>query len=143
MTMGRKYKQQGYQDQDKKENRTRRPAAGASVRREGPRAPRMTAFHGVMRCNPCGQVLPPSFDHISPDSTCPACNAELHTCTHCSFFDPSQRYECTQPLKKRVSPKHVANNCEYFSPRTTVEKKITSNPDHEDPREAFERLFNS
>lgn len=139
--MGRKYKQQGYQDQGKKENRTR--PTDFSSHREGPRAPRMTAFHGVMRCNPCGQVLPPSFDRIAADSTCTACNAELHTCTHCCFFDPSQRYECTQPLKNRISPKDVANNCQFYSPRTTVEKKITSNPDHEDPKAAFERLFNS
>jgi hypothetical protein len=139
--MGQKYKQQGYQDGDKKENRTR--SADFSGRREGPKSPKMTAFQGVMRCNPCGQILPSSFDHIAPDSTCSACNAALHTCTHCSFFDPSQRYECTQPLKRRISPKDVAHDCAYFSPRTTVEKKITSNPDHEDPKAAFERLFGS
>ena len=140
--MGQKYKQQGYQDQEKPQRQSGQASSGGT-RREGPRAPRMTSFHGVMRCKPCGKVLPPTFDKVLQESTCPACNAALHTCTHCSFLDPSQRYECAKPIPRRISPKDAANSCQHFEAQTTVEKKTTSNPDHEDPRDAFERLFKS
>lgn len=137
--MSPKYRHKGYMDDGDRPERTRRPARG---RRDGPRAPRMTAFQsGVIRCKSCGKTLPRSFEEIQADSRCPACEADLHTCTNCSFLDPSSRFECSQPIQERVSPKDKANECSYFEARTSVEKQTTSNPDREDPRDAFERLF--
>ena len=140
--MSPKYRHKGYMSDDgDRPERTRRPARG---QRDGPRAPKMTAFQtGVVRCKSCGKPLPRSFEEILPDSTCPSCEAALHTCTNCSFLDPGSRFECSQPLLERISPKDAANQCRYFEARSSVEKQTTSNPDYEDPKDAFERLFKS
>ncbi len=113
--------------------------------REGPKSPRMTGFHKVFRCAMCGATLPPSFTEVSVSSKCPKCGADLHSCKHCVFFDPSARFECTQPISERVARKDEGNMCEYFEARTRVEKQTSSGVQTQqrplDPREAFERLF--
>ncbi len=139
--MSRKYRHRGYMSEDG-ESRERRPAR-SSTSREGPRAPRMTDFQQVVRCKSCGKPLPAGFEEILTETSCPNCEADLHTCTNCAFFDPSSRFECTQPITKRVSPKDAANHCRYFEPRRAVEKQTTSSPEREDPRDAFDRLFKS
>ncbi len=140
--MSPKYRHRGYMSDDEdRPKRTRRRRRG---QRDGPRAPRMTGFQtGVVRCKSCGKPLPASFDEILTESRCPACQADLHTCTNCAFFDPASRFECSQTILKRVSPKDKANDCEHFEARTSVEKQTTSSPEHEDPRDAFDRLFKS
>ena len=137
--MSPKYRHKGYMSDDgERRERTRR---GPS---DGPRAPRMTGFQtGVIRCKSCGKVLPRSFEEILAASRCPACQADLHTCTNCTFLDPASRFECSQTILERVSPKDKANECQHFEARSSVEKQTTSNPEHEDPRDAFERLFKS
>ena len=138
--MSRKYRQRGYQDHDTGTTERSRPRRATS--REGPRSPRMTGFQKVFRCAECGATLPPSFTEIMVDSTCPRCGRDLHTCKNCSLFDPSSRFECSQAIPARVSPKDNGNLCEYFDAKTTVEKETTSNTREPlDPREAFERLF--
>jgi hypothetical protein len=103
----------------------------------------MTKFQEVSRCAKCGQNLPPGFTEIEVTSKCPSCGSDLHTCTNCTFFDPSSRFECSEPLPARVTPKDKANLCEYYEAKTTVEKATTSSGSDKsmDPREAFERLF--
>ncbi len=138
--MNRKYRQQGYMNEDR-EPRQRRPSRRTS--REGPRSPRMMKFQKVSRCAQCAKTLPPGFTEIELDSKCPHCNADLHTCKNCSFFDPSSRLECSEPIPERVVQKDQANLCPYFEAKTTVEKATTSSKSQPsaDPREAFERLF--
>jgi len=140
--MSPKYRHKGYKsDEGERPERSRQPSRGPRV---GPRSPRMTSFQtGIIRCKTCGKPLPRSFDLILVESTCPSCQAPLHTCTNCAFLDPASRFECSQAIPERVSPKDAANACPYFEARSSVEKKTTSNPDHEDPRDAFERLFKS
>jgi len=103
----------------------------------------MPGFHQVVRCAMCGVALPASFGEITPLSQCPKCKADLHTCKNCVFFDPSTRFECSQPIAVRVIRKDAQNGCETFEIRSTVEKQITSSSPRPslDPREAFERLF--
>ncbi len=139
--MSRKYRQRGYMRDDGEKRQRRTPQSNTS--REGPRAPRMTQFQKVVRCKTCGKLLPPGFEAILQETSCPNCQSDLHTCTNCSFFDPASRFECTKPIAKRVSPKDAGNDCSYFKARRAVEKQTTSNPDHEDPRDAFDRLFKS
>ncbi len=140
--MSPKYRHKGYMSDDgERRERTRQRSRGPS---DGPRAPRMTGFQtGVVRCKSCGKPLPRSFDEILTTSRCPACQADLHTCTNCAFLDPASRFECSQTILERVSPKDKANECQHFEARSSVEKQTTSNPEHEDPRDAFERLFKS
>lgn len=138
--MSRKYRQPGYQDNDRQ--REERPRYQPKTSREGPRSPVMPGFHQVLRCAMCGATLPPNFTDITVSSQCPKCGAALHTCKNCVFFDPAGRYECTQPIPERIAPKDARNTCEFFEARTAVEKETTSITQPPlDPREAFERLF--
>lgn len=142
--MSRKYRQSGYQDDQKGDSKRRRNPSRTF--REGPRSPRMTSFQKTFRCAQCGNTLPASVTEIEADSECPHCSADLHTCKHCAYFDPGSRFECTQPIQERVAKKDERNLCPEFEPRTTVEKATSSQREAPtsssvDPREAFERLF--
>ena len=138
--MDRKYRQQGYQDAGQEKRERRR--SESTVSRTGPRSPRMAGFHEVMRCAICGVTLPRSFTEINASSQCPECSADLHSCKNCVFFDPASRFECAQPVRERIAPKDVRNNCDYFEARTTVEKQTGSASERrQDPRAAFESLF--
>lgn len=142
-----KYRQRGYQDtsrdQQPKTSRpkpTREPGAPAGARRisqERPRALNMPAFREVVRCAECGKVI---NSEIGLASQCTHCGTDLHTCAQCASFDPGSRFECMQPIKTHVSPKHKRNTCELFSSRTTVERETTT-PRTNDSRKAFDDLF--
>mgnify|MGYP001163587812 FL=1 len=143
--MGRKYKQEGYQEKGTGRGERRRARHGVS--REGPRSPRMPGFYRAVRCAMCGVQLPVDFAEITPSSQCPKCEAFLHSCKHCVYFDPASRFECSQPILERVTGKDSKNNCEFFEVRSTVDKMTgdkrtnTGAQRPSDARDAFEDLF--
>ena len=159
----RKYRQRGYQDDD----RDRRPPAGvpgagqgrperepgapAGARRissEGAKNPKMMGYRAVARCARCGTIVDPN---ILSKSACPKCHQDLRACVQCASFDPGARFECSQPLSARVSPKDVANDCPHYEPRTSWERETTtatagpgSSQNPQEPsgaRKAFDDLF--
>ena len=132
----RKYRQRGYQDEDKPRG-PRGPAAPRPPKQDrapgrqlqdasGPKTPNLMAAHEVCRCARCGNLL--SLP-IAVGAKCAKCGVELHSCIQCESFDTSARWECTQNAKlpARVAPKDAGNLCTLFSPRTTVERQ-TSTP---------------
>jgi hypothetical protein len=134
--MDRKYRQRGYDD-----SRRDRPARNNSRPPEtfGPKTPKLPGAHEVSRCANCGKVLPTGFD---PGGKCAYCGTDLHSCKQCSYFDTSQRYECSQPIPARIARKDTKNVCTFYSPRVTLERQTA--PDSfraTDPRKAFEDLF--
>lgn len=141
----RKYRQHGYQD-DNREKRPEKPAgrpSGPPGERIGPRTPRFPARITVARCANCGAVLPKGFD---TQGRCHRCGFELHCCKQCVHFDTSARWECTQPIPSRIFPKDARNECTFYEIRMSSERETTSSgpagfsrPD--DPRRAFENLF--
>lgn len=141
----RKYRQRGYQD-DKRETAKpagERPGGDKSARKDntfGPRAIQMPGRREVSRCSQCGTVLQGVADLAGK---CPKCGFELHSCKQCTYFDPSSRFECMQPIPERISPKDTRNNCTFYSMRVMLEKE-TSTPTVAKPtdaRQAFENLF--
>lgn len=131
----RKYRQRGYMESDRE---SERPKPQSKPRdREGPRSPRMMAFAEAMKCAACGAKVP---SNINVDSSCPKCNANLHTCRQCTYFDPSARFECRKPIPARIMNKNAGNKCELFAPRTVVERE-TSSGTPTDARQAFANLF--
>ncbi len=141
--MGRKYKQDGYQDTGGDREKAR-PKQQPKRTREGPRSPRMPGFQEVMRCAMCGNIIS-SLVEIRGDSQCPKCQADLRTCKQCRHFDTAAQFECTQPIPKRI-PKDVRNDCEFFDRRTSVERETTSPTSQgggspKDARSAFDDLF--
>jgi len=106
----------------------------------GPRAIQMPGRREVSRCSQCGTLLQGLAD---PIGQCPKCGFALHSCKQCTYFDPSSRFECTQPIPVRVPRKDEVNQCTFYSIRVMVEKE-TSTPSAlrpSDARQAFENLF--
>jgi hypothetical protein len=97
----------------------------------------MPGFREVVRCAQCGH---PTAGDIGLDTRC-WCGTELHACAQCASFDPGSRFECTQPVTERVTPKNARNTCTFFAPRATVERETTT-PRTNDAKKAFDDLFN-
>ncbi|MBA3269547.1 MAG: hypothetical protein H0T71_03480 [Acidobacteria bacterium] len=154
----RKYKQQGYQDDDRTRGPRREgegnggqrpervPGAPAGARRissEGARNPNMPGYHQVARCARCGTFVNGEIFFLSK---CPKCATALRSCSQCVYFDPSARWECTQPIAARLVPKDGANECRFYSARTSWERETSSAQSHKpsEPsgaKKAFDDLF--
>jgi hypothetical protein len=145
----RKYRQRGYQDDERERQPKAHPArpapepgAPAGARRisgqDGPRAINMPGYRTVTRCAQCGTV---AAEEVGYNTRCARCGTEMHACAQCVSFDPGSRFECMQPVTARITPKNARNNCTLFSARTTVERETTA-PRENDARKAFDDLFN-
>ena len=96
------------------------------------------ASHEVFRCARCGNRLGLS---VAEDDRCSRCGVDLHSCIQCVSFDTSSRFECSNPsVTARVSPKDARNSCQFFTPRTTIERQ-TSTQGPPSARQAFDDLF--
>jgi len=137
----RKYRQHGYQDSAEGRER-QKPSSEKPVRKDtfGPRPVQMPGTHTVSRCAQCGTLLTLISE---PLGQCPKCRFELHSCKQCTYFDPSSRFECMQPVPERIAKKDARNECAFYSISVRVEKQTstgaTSRPD--DARRAFDNLF--
>lgn len=140
-----KYRQHGYQDRGDESKQKREGGSGGAPKREqtfGPRAIQMPGRREVSRCSQCGTLL----KEVDPNGPCPKCGFQLHSCKQCTYFDPSSRFECTQPIPERISPKDAKNNCTFYSMRVMVEKETSTPPSlspstPDDARRAFDNLF--
>jgi hypothetical protein len=131
----RKYRQRGYMENNRE---PQRPKPQSKPRDdEGPRSPKMMAFGETVKCTSCGAKAPLS---IRFDTSCTKCNAELHACRQCTYFDPSARFQCSKPITARIVNKNARNTCELFAPRIVVERETSSGPPT-DARQAFANLF--
>ncbi len=122
MDSDRKYKQRGYMDSDRGEQRDRSFGAKPSGPRPpiditGPRLPRLVQTVTASRCYNCATTLPGGTDF---QANCPKCNVALHCCKQCAHFEPSTRFQCRKPIPVRIAVKDQANECTLFSPRVTV-----------------------
>ena len=143
----RKYRQRGYQD-DNRGDRSRPQGEGGPSRPPAeprdprmprdPRVPNMPGFREVFRCARCGAL---GSTEIGSASTCSKCGTALHACIHCVSFDSGAHFECTENIPARVSPKDTANSCTLFAPRRKVERETGSQPQPNSARKAFDDLF--
>ena len=127
----RKYRQRGYQDSgqpSQKRDASERLDRPAKKDTFGPRAIQMPGTRNVSRCSQCGTLLQSLSE---PVGQCPKCGFELHSCKQCTYFDPSSRFECTQPIPERIPRKDQRNECTFYS--------AALRPTH--ARQAFDNLF--
>ncbi|MGA2261497.1 MAG: hypothetical protein ABSH28_08675 [Acidobacteriota bacterium] len=113
--MSRKYRQHGYQDDD----RERKPKPPPRPQGAGGRVE--TRFHLITRCNNCAAEIQVT-DQIQVTERCRNCGTDLHTCRNCLNFDPSKRNECIKPIEVRVPNKSANNICPFFAAKVLVEK---------------------
>jgi len=150
----RKYRHRGYQDDDRDQERERRPRrtddrgrrfVDGAPRGRGVGLPTVVTF----KCAMCGA------EHrdvvIEEDTLCSSCGKPLRTCTNCTFFDTSKRFECRKPIEQRIESKSKANRCPHFQPKQIRDLKAAvrdpggSGGGREAPpndaRAAFDALF--
>lgn len=134
----RKYRQPGYMDRKHESQKRSGEKPPSRDNTFGPRPLQMAANRTVSRCAQCGTVL----NALTEVGQCPKCAFELHSCKQCTYFDPSGRFECGQPIQERVARKDVRNDCTFYSIRVMIEKETsTSAMRVDDARRAFENLF--
>jgi hypothetical protein len=127
----RKYRQRGYQDDDRARREPRGEAPRRPMEKFDPRIPRdpkkinMPGFKETFRCVRCGREESPDIGSLSK---CSKCGTALRACIQCASFESSARFECLRPVPARVSPKDEANTCPHFSPRMKVERETHSTP---------------
>ncbi len=134
--MSRKYRQQGYQ-QD--ERHRERPAMPRVERPEGPRgrglgAPKISVF----RCARCGHRQ--THSEVELEAVCEGCGSDLHTCTNCRYFDSMAMNQCRADVPEPVSGKSSRNDCELFEAKQARESGAEAAAPA-DPRAAFDALF--
>ena len=135
----RKYRQRGYQDSGPEPQKSGSLDKPKKQETFGPRAIQMPGTRTVSRCSQCGTVLQ---NVTEPVGQCPKCGFELHSCKQCTHFDPSSRFECTQPIPERIPRKDIRNDCKFYSIRVTMEKETSTKAAQvNDARQAFENLF--
>jgi len=138
----RKYRQRGYQDDDRgAERRSSAPPGAPFEPRDKPLRPRGRGLGAptatVFRCAVCGQE---HSAHVDQGTTCAKCGTDLYTCTHCAHFDTSAPGECRRRAPVYVASKAKRNDCELYEPKAA--KEFAKEP--ESPRSAksaFEALF--
>lgn len=142
--MSKKYRQRGYQDDDRvsrmpqppdEDQRKRGPRLSYGQRE--PRKINMPGFREVLKCSRCGTTiaLPILFE-----TRCQKCTSDLHSCAQCTWFDTSSRFECSQRILERVSAKGTKNTCASFDAQVTVERE-TRSVGPRSARQAFDELF--
>src|SRR3954469_24632276 len=101
----RKYRQRGYQDEDKPRGpqgpKPPRPpqerAPGRVLQDEsGPKTPNLMAAHEVLRCARGGTLLATPLGRLD---SCSKVGVDPHSCIQCVSFDTSARWECTENAK--------------------------------------------
>ena len=92
-------------------------------------------------CYQCKKKVEVSYK-IGFREECLHCQADLHICRNCRFYDPSAYRECKEPCAERVSDKEKNNYCEYFEPQTkhSNNKELSEKSAH---LKAAEALFKS
>ena len=97
----------------------------------------------ALSCYRCGHALRlVAREKVHRRDTCVGCGADLHSCVHCRFFDPSRSNQCSEPEAEWVSEKENANFCDFFEPRTSVNLTARGGTSKQaDARSAFDDLF--
>jgi hypothetical protein len=92
-------------------------------------------------------------------TTCPACDADLHACIDCKFYDDAAAHACREPHAEHVLDKEASNACDLYqlgdgasrrrgrssgAARSALAALFGEAPapgGDEDPRDALEALF--
>ncbi|BDG01980.1 hypothetical protein [Anaeromyxobacter oryzae] len=64
-------------------------------------------------CYACGAIV--RIDGpIGRRTTCPQCDADLHSCMNCRHYDESAAHQCREPHADHVVEKDASNACDLF-----------------------------
>jgi hypothetical protein len=91
-------------------------------------------------CFKCGEQIDAPERVMSRD-TCPNCDADLHCCRNCRFYDPGKHNECAETQAEWVRGKEASNYCDYFQPNPVLLAKGPGSGKQGDARSRFDSLF--
>ena len=74
----------------------------------------------ALNCWRCGHELADLPLPLSRRAECPACDADLHVCVMCEFYDTRVAKSCRETIAEEVKDKERANFCDYFRARAGV-----------------------
>jgi len=93
-------------------------------------------------CWKCGERIEyPTGSRVGRRDTCPKCDADLHSCRNCQFYDRSKNNQCSEPQAEWVRDKEAANLCDYFSPNPILSAAKRSSSPADDAKKRFDSLF--
>lgn len=93
-------------------------------------------------CSKCGEVIEVS-ERVGTRETCPHCDADLHSCRNCRFFDPGKHNQCAETQAEWVGDKEAANYCDYFQPNPVLMAKGSHSSKRDEAKKRFDSLFKS
>ena len=96
-----------------------------------------------MVCHNCGREIK-LIAKVARTEDCPHCNADMHCCKNCRFFDPGKNNQCSETQAEWVKDKLKANFCDFFEPNNRVPLTTRGSGETnrgDDVRKAFDNLF--
>jgi len=91
-----------------------------------------------MHCASCGREIE-IRGRLQFRERCPGCDAALHTCVCCRFYDAGAYNQCRETKAERQVEKERENRCEYFSAAPRAPLGDAAKPSS--GRDAFASLF--
>jgi hypothetical protein len=91
-------------------------------------------------CFKCGQQIDVR-ERVMTRDACPNCDAELHCCRNCRFYDPGKHNECAETQAEWVRDKKASNYCDYFQPNPVLLASSTGPGKPDDAKKRFDSLF--
>ena len=70
---------------------------------------------------------------------CPSCEADLHVCKNCRFWDPGSHNECRESTTFYIRDREAANFCMAFEFKTITEADAS---EADNARAKLEAMFN-
>jgi hypothetical protein len=93
-------------------------------------------------CFNCGQTIHVlGGTKVLKNDTCSKCNADLHCCRNCRFFDPAVSNQCLETQADWVPTKDRRNYCDYFEASTHITLAKNSGAQAADARKKLDSLF--
>jgi len=87
-------------------------------------------------CHKCKREIAEDF-FIGRQTLCPSCEADLHCCLNCSFYEIGAYNDCREPQAERVLDKSRSNFCDFFSFKQTTKTPVAADSGSKDKLEAL------
>ncbi len=91
-------------------------------------------------CFSCGSQLD-GRDKPGRADTCPVCDADVHCCRNCEFYDAGSYNECRESQAERVLEKDRSNFCDYFAFRQGVGSRSLNGISQKSRANPLDELF--
>lgn len=93
-----------------------------------------------LTCWKCAASLADLLLPVSRLAKCKSCNADLHVCRMCKFYDTTVSNSCTEPIAEKVTDKQHKNFCGYYQPAPQA-LRPDSNTSNDAAKSRLDALF--